>query len=95
MRGGRHAIRSFRARYQGPESVIRAIIPGRGIPAICQPPVIHDTALDNTFVVEAGAEYRLLGVNALDEFTRATPAIAGDRLLIRTQRHLYEIRQRH
>ena len=48
----------------------------------------------NTFVVEAGDEYRLLGVNSLDEFALATPAIVGDRLLIRTQSHLYSIRQR-
>jgi outer membrane protein assembly factor BamB len=48
----------------------------------------------NTFVIEAGTEYRLLGVNSLDEFALATPAIAGDRLLIRTQNHLYSIRQR-
>jgi hypothetical protein len=45
-------------------------------------------------VVDAGDEYRLLGVNALDEFALATPAIVGDRLLIRTQGHLYSIRQR-
>jgi len=45
-----------------------------------------------TFVIEAGGEFRLLGVNALDEFTMATPAIIGDRLLIRTQGHLYSIR---
>jgi outer membrane protein assembly factor BamB len=45
-------------------------------------------------VIEAGDEYRLLGVNALDEFTLATPAIVGDRLLIRTQRRLYSIRNR-
>ena len=37
----------------------------------------------NTFVAEAGEEYRLLGVNSLDEFALATPAIVGDRLLIR------------
>src|SRR5262245_28195379 len=49
----------------------------------------------NTFVVEAGEEYRLLGVNSLDEFALATPAIVGDRLLIRTQSHLYCIRNRH
>jgi outer membrane protein assembly factor BamB len=48
----------------------------------------------NTFVIEAGDEYRLLGVNALDEFTLATPAIVGDRLLIRTQSRLYSIRNR-
>ena len=47
----------------------------------------------NTFVVEAGNEYRLLGVNSLDEFALASPAIVGDRLLIRTQNHLYAIRQ--
>ena len=48
----------------------------------------------NTFVVDAAAEYRLLHVNSLDEFTLATPAIVGDRLLIRTQNHLYSIRNR-
>jgi outer membrane protein assembly factor BamB len=46
----------------------------------------------NTFVVEAGDTYRLLGVNALDEFALASPAIVGDRLLIRTQSKLYSIR---
>jgi len=48
----------------------------------------------DTFVVEAGDEYRLLGVNSLDEFALATPALVGDRLLIRTQGHLYSIRNR-
>jgi len=48
----------------------------------------------NSFVIDAGEQFRLLGVNALDEFTLATPAIAGDRLLIRTQSHLYSIRTR-
>jgi outer membrane protein assembly factor BamB len=48
----------------------------------------------HTFVVEAGDEYRLLGVNSLDEFTLASPAIVGDRLLIRTQSRLYSIRNR-
>jgi hypothetical protein len=38
---------------------------------------------------------KLLGVNRLgdDEFVEATPAISGDRLLIRTQNKLYSIRQ--
>jgi outer membrane protein assembly factor BamB len=48
----------------------------------------------NTFVIDAAEEYRLLGVNSLDEFALATPAIVGDRLLIRTQSHLYSIRNR-
>ena len=48
----------------------------------------------NTFVIEAGEEYRLLGINALDEFALASPAIVGDRLLIRTQSRLYSIRNR-
>ena len=48
----------------------------------------------NTFVVETGETYRLVGVNSLDEFALATPAIVGDRLLIRTQSHLYSIRNR-
>jgi outer membrane protein assembly factor BamB len=48
----------------------------------------------NTYVIEAGDQYRLLGVNALDEFSLASPAIAGDRLLIRTHGRLYSIRNR-
>jgi hypothetical protein len=48
----------------------------------------------NTFVAEAADDYRLLHVNSLDEFTLASPAIVGDRLLIRTQHHLYSIRNR-
>jgi outer membrane protein assembly factor BamB len=48
----------------------------------------------DTFVIEAGKEYRLLGVNSLKEWVMATPAIVGDRLLIRTQHHLYSIRNR-
>lgn len=47
----------------------------------------------DTFVIEAGDEFALLGVNSLDEFSMATPAIAGDRLLIRTQSKLYSIRE--
>ena len=38
-----------------------------------------------------GAE--LVATNSLGEFTMATPALSGDRLLIRTQQHLYSIRE--
>jgi outer membrane protein assembly factor BamB len=46
----------------------------------------------DTYVIEAADEYRLIAVNSLDEFALATPAIVGDRLLIRTQSRLYSIR---
>ncbi len=45
-----------------------------------------------TFVIEAGDEYRLVRANSLDDWTLASPAIVGDRLLIRTRSHLYSIR---
>lgn len=47
-----------------------------------------------TFVVKAGDEFELLHTNALaeDDMGMATPAIAGDRLLIRTSARLYCIR---
>jgi outer membrane protein assembly factor BamB len=48
----------------------------------------------DTFVIEAADQYRLVRVNALDDFSMATPAIVGDRLLIRTQHRLYSIRNR-
>lgn len=48
----------------------------------------------DTFVINAGEQFELLGVNSLGEFSMATPAIVGDRLLIRTQGRLYSIRNR-
>lgn len=47
----------------------------------------------DTFVMFTLEEFELLGINSLDEFSMATPAVAGDRLLIRTQGKLYSIRQ--
>jgi outer membrane protein assembly factor BamB len=47
-----------------------------------------------TFVIAAGEKYELLRVNDLDEFALATPAMVGDRLLLRTESLLYSIRQR-
>jgi outer membrane protein assembly factor BamB len=46
-----------------------------------------------TFVVAAGREFKLLHVNALDEMAQATPALVGDRLLLRTEGRLYSIRR--
>jgi len=47
-----------------------------------------------TFVFEAGDTMKLLHTNVLedDDLGMATPAIAGDRLLIRTGKRLYSIR---
>jgi len=47
-----------------------------------------------TFVVEAGREYRLLHTNTLDEMTLATPAIVRGSLILRTQSALYRIARR-
>jgi outer membrane protein assembly factor BamB len=47
----------------------------------------------NTYVIAAGPAYRLLGKNVLDEMTLASPAIAGNRLFIRTSSNLYAITQ--
>ncbi len=43
----------------------------------------------DTFVFQAGPEFRLLHKNPLDEMCMATPAMAGERLLIRTLTKLY------
>jgi hypothetical protein len=45
----------------------------------------------DTFVVQAGPEYRLLGKNSLNEMALATPAIVRGSLIIRTQSKLYRI----
>ena len=47
-----------------------------------------------TFVIRAGEKYELLDSNDLGEMALATPALIGDRLILRTQNHLYSIRNR-
>jgi outer membrane protein assembly factor BamB len=47
----------------------------------------------DTFVFQSGPDYKLLHQNSLDEMCMATPAIAGDSLLIRTLTQLYCLRK--
>lgn len=47
-----------------------------------------------TFVLGTGDKYELLKVNDLAEFSLATPALVGDRLLMRTETMLYCIREK-
>ena len=46
-----------------------------------------------TFVVAAGETFQLLHVNTLDDMALASPAMVGDRLLLRTKHRLYSIRR--
>jgi outer membrane protein assembly factor BamB len=47
----------------------------------------------DVFVVKAGATYELLSENHMGEVTMATPAIAGNTLLFRTQHRLYALKE--
>jgi outer membrane protein assembly factor BamB len=47
-----------------------------------------------TFVIRAGEKYELIDSNDLGEMALATPALVGDRLILRTENHLYSIRNR-
>lgn len=47
-----------------------------------------------TYVIAAGEKFELLRVNELDDMAQASPALVGERLLIRTEHRLYSIRQR-
>lgn len=47
-----------------------------------------------TFVIAAGEKFQLLHVNELDDMAQASPALVGERLLIRTERTLYSIRRK-
>jgi outer membrane protein assembly factor BamB len=44
-----------------------------------------------TFVLQAGPEFKVLGRNALDEMTLASPAVASGSLIMRTATKLYRI----
>ena len=43
----------------------------------------------DTYVVEAGPAFKVVGVNSLNEFCLATPAVADGKLLLRTASRLY------
>ena len=45
----------------------------------------------DTFVIQAGPEFKVLGSNSLGEMTLATPAIVGGSVIIRTAGKLYRI----
>lgn len=47
-----------------------------------------------TYVVRAGAEFKLLNRNRLDEMTWSSPAVAGGALFLRTVDHLYCIKDK-
>jgi outer membrane protein assembly factor BamB len=47
-----------------------------------------------TFVISAGEKYQLLDVNPLGEMALATPAIVGNRLILRTETRLYSLRNK-
>jgi outer membrane protein assembly factor BamB len=47
-----------------------------------------------TFVIAAGEKFQLLHVNELDEMALASPALVGERLLIRTESRLYSVRRK-
>lgn len=46
----------------------------------------------DTFVFQAGPDYKLIGKNSLGEMCMATPAIARDSLILRTASQLYRIK---
>lgn len=46
-----------------------------------------------TYVVEAGPEFKVARINDLEEMCMSSPAIVGDRLLIRTISKLYSIKK--
>jgi outer membrane protein assembly factor BamB len=46
----------------------------------------------DTYVFKAGDEFELLRVNSLEELCMATPALVGDRLVVRTQSRLISIK---
>ncbi len=48
----------------------------------------------DTYVFKAGEKYKLVRVNHTGGMSMANPALAGDRLLIRNQTHLFSIREK-
>ena len=49
----------------------------------------------DVFVVKAGPQYELMATNPMGEAVLATPALAGDMLIVRGARHLFAIAEPH
>ncbi len=47
----------------------------------------------DTYVIEAGPEFRLVGKNPIGEMALASPAVAGTTVVLRTVSHVYGIRR--
>jgi outer membrane protein assembly factor BamB len=47
----------------------------------------------DTFVIEPGPQFKIIGRNSLNEMTLATPAVANGSLVVRTASKLYRIRR--
>ena len=45
----------------------------------------------DTFVIQPGPEFKVIGKNSLNEMTLATPAVAQGSLVVRTASKLYRI----
>ena len=58
-----------------------------------QRPLFSNDGHVGVFVIRAGDKYELLDSNDLGEMALATPALIGDRLILRTENHLYSIRK--
>src|SRR5262249_54302011 len=70
---------------------------GRGFtssPWACQDKVFCLDDSGQTFVVQAGPEFKLFGRNAMAEMSWSSPAIADGALFLRTVDHLYCIREK-
>ena len=51
---------------------------------------LYATSEDGTTTaVQLGDEFKILGVNKLDDFTLASPVAAGNQIFIRTSEYLY------
>src|SRR5262249_41262531 len=70
-----------------------------GARAFWSSPWAHDDKIfcldedGQTFVVQAGAEFKVLGTNSVSEMCRSTPALAGDAILIRGVDSLFCIKK--
>jgi outer membrane protein assembly factor BamB len=85
-RTGKEIYEKQRIRPEGPTSFTSSPWAGNG-------KIFALSEDGDTFVFQAGPEYRLLHKNSLDEMCMATPGISGDRLLIRTLTKLYCLRK--
>ncbi|MCH8118254.1 MAG: PQQ-binding-like beta-propeller repeat protein [Planctomycetes bacterium] len=73
------------------ESLSSSSVPFSASPVAAEGKIYCTSEKGDVYIVEAGAEFKLIGINKMNEICMATPAISRGTLFFRTRHHLVAV----